>query len=367
MIQFPPPAFMHLLNPLNWCYSIAYRYFDSFHDLIVNDHHSIISSEAFAIRNSPWSHSFVEEWSQLSSALSRYPFKESGAFAETILRFGVKDLVSSTASNEAAMSKTASTLYRNNTCRFRVEALMLNSTANEAGNTMKDLPLHTKMMQHITRLSDVTEEIPYSHQMFAQRDRSRTNSHMKMLSKEFARCLSQQKNNAMGPWERERHRSLGRIKFVSTASGFGAYVKKSDAVPKNFEAAQKVDKSPLEELTSFSDGNFIVHSQNFRVRVSEPSISCPQVTNSSFQLSRENGGGLNFLPPIDVFSQNEGVYMISVDGACDMSRIDCKRLHFPFHLNSSEEDVHCSKRHLKPFSRIGIRTRKDITRGMGIL
>ena len=360
---------MHLLNPLNWCYSIAYRYFDSFHDLIVNDHHSIISSEAFAIRNSPWSHSFVEEWSQLSSALSRYPFKESGAFAETILRFGAKDLLSSTASNEAAMTKAASTLYRNNTCRSRVEALMLNSTANEAGNTRKELPLHTKMMQHITRLSDVTEEMPYSHQILSQRDRSRTNSSlMKMLSKKFARCISQQKNIAMGPWERERHRSLGRIKFVSTASGFGAYVKKSDAVPKNIEeTAQKADKYPLEELTSFSDGNFIVHSQNFRVRVSAPSISCPQVTNSSFQLSREDGSGPQFLPPIDVFSQNEGVYMISVDGACDMSRMDCKRLHFPLHLNSLEEDVHCSKRHLMPFSRIGIRTRKGIIRGMGIL
>lgn len=336
----------------------------------------------------------MDEWISRSSKLGEYPFKEAGAFAEAILRFGTRGTTVGGASS-----------YMNDTCNQRAEVAFqqfsIQDIDDEAAKEDKGLQLlkgihqqqaldvdpqsqsgsgaggegSARWQQRMRRqLLQTSSDSPRARRRplvaeasFATRKVRR--SALQARNQEYVECLEEHKELLMGAWSREKHRSMGKVRFVSTAAGFGAQEYQGGGGPyvgagdlPGAASTSMVTTDP-EAVSSFSDGNFIVHSKRFADRVSAPSTSCPQVTNSSFPLRDEEGHIVRYAPPIDVFSQNEGVYLVSDEGACDMNAMECKHRLFPVRLpgvsdaDSASASAPCFKRHLAPFTKKGIKNR----------
>lgn len=227
------------------------------YDLIITDHRNDINNGAFILRNSEWSHAFVQHWVELSADRVTYPFSDNGPFTESVLRFG-------------SLAKSANCQYVSNAC---VNA-------------------------------------------------SNTRGAPRLKGREWLLCAAQQKDRCMGPWRRNLTRTMGRIMFASTASGFNSH---------SWEPWKA--KTGRQRDSYFKNGMFVLHSKYFGERVPLSSVTCPMAKSS--------------------YPNTQGSYVLSEKGVCGLDKAACRRLHFGHS---------CSYRDLKVVTKEGIEARKELLR-----
>ena len=310
-------------NPHNWFEQYLAEHGDDRFHLLLTDLSDNINNGAFMLRNSAWGQRFVDHWLFLCSNRNRYIFTDNGPFAEAVLRFSSHSLPEHCGH------------YEFDSCLQEMAAAQKSATYRKG--VLKG---------------------PKSQGRGAG-------------GRAFVNCLGKYKERMMGPWNRKRHRAMGRVRFVATAEGFNVHGwgqwKGGSGGTKNANRGKGANE-PVSVISNqrgdfFVDSMFVLHNKDFDIRVPPSSIDCPLVQQQSIQGHGAEASSRPTLIPIDDMVKREGAYMMSAEigGFCDMDHEACQRAHFPAcHPGSIATAKSSRAKKLRPISRTGIKERKEL-------
>ena len=204
------------------------------YDLVVTDHKEDINNGAFMLRNSQWGRAFAKHWVALSDS-----GRQTYPFSDN--------------GPFAEATLRFGTRLKRPECRHEF---------NVCVKDMKD--------KGAARMKGVA----------------------------WLHCLGRIKNAVMAGWERNATRTMGRVKFAATASGFNSH---------SWEDWKA--KSGRSSDTYFRDGMFVLHNKYFTKRVPRTSVACP-MASATYPFNKQ------------------GAYVLSEKGVCNLDEPACRAAHF---------------------------------------